>query len=185
MQQSEETATKTETERVGVVRLERKRRVVQFEFQKSLFQIVEFTAVKRVYAREYDGLYFFITRQRLFGGVVRIGYRIADGDVLYTFDACGDISDFACGKRFFRHEVRVERSDFGNVELLAAGESLYSCADAYRSVHNAYETYDAFEVIVITVEYERGKRCVVVADGRRNEFYDLLEYLIYIRSVFG
>ena len=97
---------------------------------------------------------FFISRQRVGGGVVRVGNRVADGNVFYALDACRYIADFARRKGAFGYEMRVERSDFRNVELFASVKGFNSRAYAYRSVHYTNETDYALEVVVITVEYK-------------------------------
>ena len=81
MQQPEKAATKAEAERTG-----RKRGIVELQLFKSITQSLIIRTVCRINTAEHHGIYFFITRKRLFCRISSGCYSIADTGIMHRFD---------------------------------------------------------------------------------------------------
>ena len=138
MQQTEKTAPKPEAKRLGILRLECQRSVVELQFQKCLFEVVVTGAVRGVNPRKNHWRDLFVPFQRSRRGTVGKCYRIADGGVCDILYACCDITDFAGRKRGYgTHSGRIN-PDFDHFECFARSEHPDFVARFYGAVDYAY-----------------------------------------------
>ena len=175
VQKPQEPAAKPEPERDGCIRLEDERRVVELQFQKRVFEVVELAPVERVNAAEHDGLHLLVAGERLGGGIARVGERVADGDVLNALDARSDVADLARVQAVLGQKFGVEGPHFGDFILLVRAERPDEVAHFHAAVLDAHEQDDALVVVVIAVEDERFEGRLGISVRGRDVGDDLFE----------
>ena len=186
VQQSEEAAAKTETERSGRFRFPGQRPVVQPQAFERIAEHRVLLAVDRIEPSEdhrFDGS---IARKLLRGGVRCQRDRVADLDVLDDLEAGGDVANFAGAKRCGRVQLGVEVADFEELGLLAVGHQPDAVAGCDASVDDLDIGDDAF------VRDRSGSRrsaracgAVRVSARRRHVAHDRFQDLVDAESVFG
>ena len=179
VQQPEESAAESESQRQRAFGLERQRGVVELQFFERRAQVLVLVGLHRVDARENHRFHVLEARDGLFGGVGHRGDRVADLHVLRGLDARADIPhvsglDLLPGLHFeFQHAYLV------GVVFAARVEELHVVAFAERAVEDAEIGDDAAEGVEHRVEDQRLQRGVLVALRRRYAPHDGLQHLFH------
>ena len=92
VQHPEKAAAEAETQRHGRLRLEGERGIVELELFERVAQVGVLAAVLSIDAAVDHRLRGSVARQRLGGGALGVGDRVADTGVLHVFDARGEIA---------------------------------------------------------------------------------------------
>ena len=108
MQQAQEPAAEAEAQRVAGFRHVREAGVVQAQLLQLFPQVLEIGGVDRVHAAEDHLLRLLITGQRLGGGILRIGHRVADVHRPQLFFPGDDVTHLAGAQRLAGDHVRAE-----------------------------------------------------------------------------
>src|SRR5213078_1227970 len=112
VEQTEEAAAETESESDRTFRLINERRIVQPKFPDGRLEVLEVGGVDRINAAENHRMDFLKARQRLRGGVARIGNRVANFQFGGRFDVGDEIADVPRIQPRLRIHLRGEHADF-------------------------------------------------------------------------
>ena len=171
MQQAQKAHAEAEAERMGFLRLPDKRRIVERELLKRLFERLVLIGIDGEQTGIAHGLGLAITRQGLLDAAFGQRERIAHlhlGKVLKTGDQIPYLAQAKLGQRLLSGMTRAHL--FGQDDL-AAGHELEFLALVHGAVHHAHERHDAAIRIEVAVEDERAQRRIRVA-LRRGDVVD-------------
>ncbi len=115
VQQPQETASETETQRPRTLGLVGDRGIVQFQFLERLAQVLEIVAVDGVQTAEHHGLGIAIPRQGLGGRALRHRHGLTRARLADVFDAGDEIPHLAGPKFLHRGGNRSANADLDAV----------------------------------------------------------------------
>ncbi len=147
MQESQETATETETESRRGFRLESQRSIVELQFLKRGAKILEILRLDRVYSGKHHRLHLFETGYGVRARTVDMSDRIAHLDLFRTLDTGDYISHVACREFLARRHVKFEHADLVGVIFLPCRHEFHEIAGPYSSVYYLVIGYDSPERI--------------------------------------
>jgi len=163
VQQPEEAAAEAEPERVGRLRLPRQRRVVEDELLERVAQLGVVVVVHREQPAEDHRLDVAVARQRLLGGVARLGrQRVADAQARDVLDAGDDVPDLA-GRELLGGAWAGVKNPMSSISTRSPPPSRDRLTLAERPVHYADVRDHAAVLVVLGVEDQRARRRVRVA----------------------
>jgi hypothetical protein len=165
-------AAEAEPQRRAVFRLEADCGVVEAEFLQSVAQVGVLVALHRVQPAEDHRLDLAKAWQRLFGGAIGVGNRVANLGVLDRLDGRRDVAHLARVQPLGRAQFRREVADLGDLEGLAVGHEHNLVAGFDAAVHYAHIGDHADIGVVVRVVHQRAQRGVRVAAGGRHALDD-------------
>ncbi len=172
MQHAQETATESKSQALADFRHISKGGVVESQFAEGFAQFLEIVVVDWIETAEDHWLRLFVTGQRRFGWMQRVGDGVANVYIGQVLDLGHEETDLPRGKRIDRRRRGAELADVGNVVLLVAAHEKDALPFADRSLHDTDINDDAFVRIKMAVIDERLERSVGVAFRRRNALDD-------------
>ena len=168
VQQAQESAAEAEAQCRAGFHLEAEAGVVQAQLEQAFAELVEVRRVDREQAAEHHRLDFLEARQRLGGGPLDVGDRVADRGLRDFLDLRGDEADFAGGELGQLLDLRGEAADPVDQMLRAGRHELDLLALLDDPVDDADQDDDAEIGVVPAVDQHRLQRRVAVALGRRD-----------------
>ncbi len=177
MQQPEETATESESQRPGGLGLVGERAVVQPELLEGVPEVVELVRVDGIETAEHHRLGLTVSLQYVAGGTGRLGdglTRPGLADVLDTGDEIADLTGTERG------DGGVVGAPHPHLEGVVGGSGMHEPQSGSRcqvAVHHPQRADHAPILIEVGVEDERLERLVGVAHGRRDPLDDGIEEL--------
>src|SRR5713101_3084674 len=168
VEQTEESAAKPESQRGRVLRLVRKRAVVELQLLERLLQVGELVRVGGKQAREHHRLDLSIAGERAGGSAFRAGDRVSDTGVDHVLDRGGDVTDLTRGQFLGRRGPRREPShliDFVNFSGVHHPDLV---ARLDLAIDDADVGDDAAVDVVMRVEDQRTQRCRGIPVRRRH-----------------
>jgi hypothetical protein len=178
VQEAEEAAAETEAERCAAFGFEAERRIVEAELVKAVAELFEVRGVDRKQAAEDDRLDQLKPGQRLRGGALGIGDRVADAGFGDFLDLRGDEADLARRKLGEVGALGREAADTVDEVRRAGGHELDLLSLADDAVHHPDEDDDAEIGVVPAVDEHRLERRFAVALGRRDLVDDRLKHFV-------
>ena len=185
VEQSEESAAETESERERTFRLERERCVVELQFFERSAQILVLVGFDRIDTREDHRFHVLESGNRLLARCCDGGNRVADLHVARILDAGADVAHVAGADFVARRKFEFEYSDLVGIVFAAGVEELHHLALADSAVEDAEIRDYSAERIEYRVENQRLQRCVLVAFRSGNTAYYRFEYLFHSRTRFA
>ncbi len=173
VQQSEEPAAESETERDRALRLVDERGVVELELLERVAQPVVLALVRIKPAVDHrDGL--AVAGECNVRGIGRRRDRIADVDFAERLNIRDDVADVSKFERARCAHLRREDADFGTLENALVGHRQKSRPGRKGPVHDSQVADDAAIRIELSVEDQRAQM-IAVSLWRRNALDDRLQ----------
>jgi len=184
VQQAQEAAAETETQRLADFRLVVQRGVIELELFERIAQRVVFARLGRVQTGKHLGLDFLEAGQRLGGRACIVGQllferdRVAHLGGLQFLDASDDVAHLPCVKRIARLVGRREHTKVVRVVHRTTGHHLDAFAFQQTSIDHAHQHHHADVVVEPAVDDHRAQRTIGIATRRRHLGYDGFENLV-------
>ena len=175
MQQSEEAAAESESQRRRSLRIVSQRGVVQLQFFQSVAQLREVVALHRVKTAIDHRFHRLVTGKRLFRRPGDVRHRIADARFVKRLDARRKVPDFPHPERIDRRPARRKDAHLFDRIGSARRHHSYRVARAHGAVHDADIADDAAIVVVNGVEDQRLQRRAFAPPRRGDASDDLLQ----------
>ena len=185
VQKAQESHAEAKAQRVAVLHLPLKRRVVQRQLLESLFKRLELVAFDGEQTRVYHGLRLAVARQGLGHAADPRGDSIAHANLGNVLQARDQISDFAHRKVRKRNLFGMARANFFNKNLGTGVHEAHLVALLDGAVDHANQRDHAAIRIEIRVENKRAQRAFGVAFGRRNKMHHGLEQVFHANARFA
>ena len=136
VQQSEESATETESQRYRAFWLECQRCVVELQLLDGCAQVLEFGCLYRVNSGVEHRFHFLESGYGFVAWLVDVRYCVADLHFARGFDARHDVS-YIAGLQFLRRSSgEFQHANLVGVVFLSCRHELHSVAAVYRSVYH-------------------------------------------------
>ena len=186
MEHPQKSAAEAEAQRHGALRLEGQAGVIELELLQRVPQVGILAAVLGVNAAVHHGLGGPVARQRLTGGVRRVGDGIAHLGVLHVLDAGGEISHLA-GLQSVRRLVAdgLEIPALQHGVLRPGGHQPDGLPLTQRALLDAEIHHHAHVGVVLTVEHQRPQRRFRVALGRGHVPHHVLQHRLDVDAQLG
>ncbi len=182
VQQPQESAPETESQRQRALGFEGERRIVQPQLLKRSAQVLVLVRLDGVDAGEDHRLHLLEAGDRLAGRIGDRGDRIAYLDLRRGLDARTDIAHVARPDLAPRLHLELQHAHLVGVVLRAGVDELHVVALANRAVEDTVVGYDAAERIEHRVEDQRLQGAVLIPLRGRNTGDDRLEHLLDAQS---
>ena len=170
VEQTEEAAAETETQRSGTFRLIDKSRVVELQFAHTEFKLVIIGAVNGVNTAEHHRAHFFEPGERLFAGHTRKSHRIADLGIRGAFDVGDQVAHFTGIQTVGGAHFGAEKAHFLDFAFQTGAEKFHPVAPAETARHHAHINHHPAVRVVSGVKNQRTG--AAVAFFRRRDAVD-------------
>ena len=172
VEQSQETATETESQRYRRLGRERQRRVVQLQLLKRCTQVLILRRVYGIDASKHHRLHLLESLDGGGAGVLDVGDGVAHLHLFRVLDAADDVAHVARLELLAGYHVHLQYANLVGVVFHTGVEELHEVTLADAAVHNLEVSDDAAEGVEHGVEDQRLQLCVRVADGVGDTVYD-------------
>ena len=186
MQQPQESAAETKSQRHGGLRLIVQGCIIELQLLQRIPQIRILCAVRRIHAAVDHGLNLLVSGQGLGAGTRIVRHCIPYLRILHILDGRHDISHHTRGQLLTREKrTRPEVSYFHHFFPCPRCHHPDHRALFYGSLHDTAEDYDSFIGIIDRIEDQRLQRSLRIPLGGRNLRHDLLQHLLDAYTVLG
>ena len=177
MEQAEEAAAEAEAERLGGLRLPGEGGVVERELLERVAEVFVAVGVDREEAAEDHRPHLAVALERLGGGPLAVGQRVADPQLGDVLDAGDQVADVAGLHPLHPGHRRAEEADVVDVGLGPVLHREDPLALAEGAVDHPHVGDDAAVLVELGVEDQRPGRRLGLARGRRDPGDDRLQHL--------
>ena len=176
VQQPQETATESKSQRHTRLGREGERGIVELQLLERGAQVLEILGLDGIHTSKHHGLHFLKSLDGTLTRALHMGNGVAHTHFHRVLDARNDVAHIAGTQLVARRECQFEHTHLIDVIFLASVDKLHEVVLADGAVEQLKIDNDASERIEHRVKNQRLQRCLGVALGCRHTAHDGLEH---------
>ena len=182
VQQSQEAATESKSERHRRLGLECERSIVELQFLERGSQVFKVFGIDGINTGKHHRLHFLKTFDGLIARIFHMGDGIAHLHFLRGLDARNDIAHITCRELVAWQHIHLQHSYFIGMILLFGVDKLHKVVLANSAVHYLEVGNNTAEGVEHRVENQGLQWSLGVALWRRNAFHYGIEHFLNSKS---